>query len=130
MKLTAKFEPPAQKPAPRQPTPTPRPALRSEIPPPSSAAKNLATAYHIQRLIDRGLIADYTAAAKMLGVSQPRLTHLMGLLLLAPEIQAAILLGEMTFGDKELRCLARIGNWSDQMACVRQRGIASLANGR
>jgi hypothetical protein len=56
----------------------------------------------------------------MLGVTQPRLTHL----LLAPEIQAAILLDEMRFGDKELRALARIADRSEQMARVRylQRG--------
>ena len=35
----------------------------------------------------------------------------MGLLLLvAPEIQAAVLLGELQFGDKELRALARIAD--------------------
>ncbi len=67
---------------------------------PSAAARNLALAHHIERLIDRGLIADYTQAARMLGVSQPRMTHLMGLLLLAPAIQEAILLGEMAPRDK------------------------------
>ena len=51
---------------------------------PSAATRNLALAHHIERLIERGLIADYTQAARMLGVSQPRMTHLMGLLLLAP----------------------------------------------
>ncbi len=29
-------------------------------PAPSAAARNLAWAHHIERLIDRGLIADYT----------------------------------------------------------------------
>jgi hypothetical protein len=58
-------------------------------------------------------------------VSQPRLTHLTGLLLLAPEIQAAILLGELTFGDKELRALARITDWGEQMASVRQRRLGA-----
>jgi hypothetical protein len=84
----------------------------------SPAARNLALAHHLQRLIDRGLIADYTAAARMLGVSQPRLTHLMGLLLLAPELQTAVLLGEMRIGDKELRVLARIADWDVQVARV------------
>ncbi len=50
-------------------------------PAPSPAARNLALAHHIERLIDRGVIVDYTQAARMLGVSQPRMTHLMGLLL-------------------------------------------------
>ena len=64
-------------------------------PPPSPAAQNLAMAHHIHRLIERAVITDYTQAARMLGVSQPRMTHVMGLLLLAPSIQEAILLGEV-----------------------------------
>ncbi len=43
----------------------------------SPAARNLALAHHIERLVDRGLIPDYSAAAYMLGVSQPRMTMLM-----------------------------------------------------
>jgi hypothetical protein len=73
------------------------------------------------RLIERGPVADFTAAAQMLGISQPRLTHVMSLMLLAPEIQAAILLGEMHFGDKELRALARVADWDEQMAQLRRR---------
>ena len=44
------------------------------------------------------LVTDYIAAARLLGVSQPRLPHLMGLLLLAPQIQEAILTGTITPG--------------------------------
>ena len=125
MKLTARFDTSAHRPTPKRPEPaTPRPVESSkadDTQAPSRPARNLATAHHIQRLIDRGLIADYTAAARMLGVSQPRLTHLMALLLLAPEIQAAILLGEMAFGDKELRALARIAEWREQTNLVRNR---------
>ena len=86
---------------------------------PSAAARNLALAHHIERLIDRGLIADYTQAARMLGVSQPRMTHLMGLLLLAPAIQEAILLGELAPKDKGLRELARLASWNAQESWVR-----------
>jgi hypothetical protein len=85
---------------------------------PSCAARNLALAHHIDRLIERGLIADFAAAARALGISQPRMTHLMGLLLLAPDIQQAILLGELAFGDKELRALSRIADWGEQKARV------------
>jgi hypothetical protein len=88
----------------------------------SAAARNLALAHLLDRLIDRGLVTDFTAAARMLGVSQPRLTHLMALLLLAPEIQTAILLVEMHFGDKKLRELARIANWREQADLVSATG--------
>ena len=57
----------------------------------------------------------------MLGISQPRLTHVMSPMLIAPEIQAAILLGEMAFGDKELRGLARIADWSEQIVAVEKQ---------
>ena len=35
----------------------------------------------------------------MLGVSQPRMSHLMGLLLLAPAVQEAILFGALAPGE-------------------------------
>ena len=116
MKITARFDkavPPASS--------TRAPARPRDPAGPSCAARNLALAHHLEDLIERGLIADYTAAAQALGVSQPHLSNLMGLLLLAPDIQAAILLGEMEFGDKELRALARVADWDEQMAQVRQR---------
>ena len=62
-----------------------------------------------------------TSALVLLQVSQPRLTHLMALRLLCPDIQQAILLGELAFGDKELRALARIADWSEQKAMVAAR---------
>lgn len=83
---------------------------------PSPAARNLALAHYVERLIERGVIADYTQAARMLGVSQPRMTHLMALTLLAPGIQEAILMGETLARDKELRGLARILEWDAQQS--------------
>ena len=84
----------------------------------SPAARNLALAHRLASLIEQGLVADYTAAARLLGVSQPRLTHLMGLLLLAPQIQEAILAGTIAPGDKALRRLARVAEWKEQLAMV------------
>ena len=119
MRLRAKFEghpgPPA---ATKEVAESQTPAA------PSAAARNLALAHHIERLIDRGMIADYTQAARMLGVSQPRMTHLMGLLLLAPAIQEAILLGEAAPRDKELREMARIAEWEAQESWVRASRIS------
>ena len=113
MKLTVQFED-----VPRQkPTPTSRPS-----PGVSSAARNLALAYRLAGLIEQGQIADFTAAAKLLDVSQPRVTHLMGMLLLAPEIQAAILAGTIAPGDKQLRRLARIAEWRAQLAALPNLG--------
>lgn len=107
MRLTATF------------APTPRDkATPPTTPRTGGAARSLALAYKLQDLIERGLLADYTAAAKLLGVSQPRLTHLMSLTMLAPQIQEAILLGTAKVGDKALRRLARLPAWSEQLSRV------------
>ena len=127
MKIKARFEtaspptPPTAPPVvvPPQPAvPAPEPSGKPAV---SCAAKNLALAHHLGRLIDRGLIADFTAAARMLGVSQPRLTHLMSLQMLAPTIQDAILFGTLAPPDKQLRRLARIADWQAQVAGLRTK---------
>jgi len=83
---------------------------------PSSAARNLALAHYLERMIERGIIVDYTQAARMLGVTQARMSHLMGLLLLAPTVQEAILWDEIRPRDKELRGMARVAEWQQQEA--------------
>ena len=55
----------------------------------------------------------------MLGVSQPRVTHLMGMVLLASRIQEALLLGTLAPKDKELRGLARFAEWDAQVSSLR-----------
>lgn len=114
MMLRAKFEGgDASDPvAPRSPK-----GIEESVPP---AARNLAMAHHLARLIDNGLIADYSAAARLLGVSQPRLTHLMSLALLAPQIQEGILAGKVAMPDKRLRKLARIASWAEQLTAIGQ----------
>ena len=112
MRITAKFETTA----PRK-EPTPVATSRS-----GSAARNLALAHKLADLIERGLIADYTQAAKLIGVSQPRLTYLMSLTLLCPQVQESLLFGTTRFGDKELRRLARIAEWREQIAALPQLG--------
>ena len=110
MKLPAKFEnSPAKAKAPTRST-----GDQDATP----AARNLALAYHLDGLIERGLLPGYSAAAKVLRVSQPRLTHLMSLLLLAPTIQEAILAGTIAPGDKQLRRLARVAEWREQIAML------------
>jgi len=112
MRLRVKFEPKSSPPA---KTATPQRPLGIDDPSVSPAARNLALAYRIDELIEKGLIADYTAAARLLNVSQVRITHLMSMLLLAPTIQEAILAGTIAPGDKQLRQLARVADWREQI---------------
>ena len=113
MKLRAKFETCASTTA--TPAPAPPPPIPDDDPQTTPAARNLALAHYLQRMIERGLISDYTQAARMLAVSQPRITHLMGLLLLSPTIQEEILLGRIAPSDKELRRMARVADWGEQV---------------
>lgn len=114
MKLRAKFETRASTTATPTPAPAPPPTIPDDDPQLTPAARNLALAHYLQRMIERGLISDYTQAARMLAVSQPRITHLMGLLLLSPAIQEEILLGRIAPSDKELRRMARVADWGEQ----------------
>lgn len=108
------------------PSPNAQPTIeKPRDPSVSPAARNLALAHRLDQLIQQGLIADYTAAARLLGVSQPRLTHLMSMLLLAPQIQDAILAGTIAPGDKALRKLARVADWREQLALVAKPALAS-----
>lgn len=121
MKITARFE--------NVRTPPKRPKADTDATA-SSAARNLALAHRIAALIDQGQIADYTAAARLLGVSQPRLTHLMSLTLLAPEIQAAILAGTIAPSDKHLRQLARVAEWPAQLELLARFNATGRARSR
>jgi hypothetical protein len=114
MRLTSTFDSSGSKPTEKRARLRRAPERDAATDEPSPAARNLALAHHLQRLIDRGVIKDYSQAARMLGVSQVRITHLMSLLLLAPQTQAAILAGTIAPGDKQLRQLARIADWSKQ----------------
>lgn len=112
MRLRVKFEPKSSPPAKKA---AQQKAPGVVDPSVSPAARNLALAYLLDDLIEKGLIADFTAAARLLSVSQVRITHLMSLLLLAPTIQEAILAGTITPGDKQLRQLARVADWREQI---------------
>ncbi len=75
----------------------------------------LALAHHIERLVEEGTLADYAAAAGALGVTRARMTQVMKLLLLAPELQYRILLREITASERGLRVLSAKSNWQEQL---------------
>ena len=53
--------------------------------------KLLALAHHLQDLLDQGIVKDYADIARLSGLSRARVTQVMNLTLLAPEIQEKIL---------------------------------------
>lgn len=54
-------------------------------------ARVLALAHRWKGLIDEGVVRDHVALARLVGVSRARITQVMDLLRLAPDIQAAVL---------------------------------------
>jgi hypothetical protein len=47
----------------------------------------MALAHHLERLVVPGMVKDYVELARLGQVSRARITQIMNLLLLAPEIQ-------------------------------------------
>jgi hypothetical protein len=86
---------------------------------PARIALMLALAHRLQRDIDRGVLTDRAELARTLGVSRPRITQLLALLLLAPDIQEELLHLEAVDGiepmsERALRPLQRMIAWSEQ----------------
>jgi hypothetical protein len=88
---------------------------------PAHVARMLALAHHLQRAIDRGLVPDRATVAKRLGLTRARVTQLLDLLLLAPDLQEQVLHLEAVDGvepvsERVLRAVARAGTWAEQRA--------------
>ena len=77
--------------------PPPEPVRR-----PARVAVMLALAHKIQDAIDRGVVRDRAEVARRLGFTRARVTQIMDLTLLAPDIQERILLLESVDGVEPL----------------------------
>lgn len=92
------------------PEPTPPPPRR-----PPRAAQMLALAHELQGLIDSGEVRDRATLARHLGLTRARVTQILDLLLLAPDIQEAVLLGPAPAAtERRLRAVALEGVWAAQ----------------
>lgn len=92
-------------------TPPPRRPLR--------AAEMLAVAYQMERMIETGIVRDRAEMARVTGFDDSRISQIMNLLWLAPDIQEAVLLAEIEGGRdwvtaKELLPIARCPSWAGQ----------------
>lgn len=119
--------PPAPPSAPDIPTlaETPPPAKPEPVRRPAKVAQQLALAHHLQAAIDRGAIADRADVARKLGLTRARVTQLLDLLLLAPDLQAAVLAMEAVDGaepmaERTLRAVAHAGTWAEQREAARE----------
>lgn len=104
----------------------------SEPPPgpvrrPARVAVMLALAHKIQEAIDTGKLLDRADVARKLGFTRARITHLMDLTLLAPDLQEHVLGLEAIDGveplsERELRRIAHAGSWVEQRAALVRGG--------
>jgi hypothetical protein len=102
--------------------PEPAPAMR-----PLRVAQMLALAYEMDRLIETGVVADRAEMARVTGFCDSRVSQIMNLLWLAPDIQEALLVTEIADGRdgvtaKDLMPIARCPSWAEQ-----RRRFAQLA---
>ena len=82
----------------------------------SPLRQSLVLAYQIQRLLDQGKIKNLSEAATWLNICNARISQILNLLCLAPEIQNEILqdgcLGKVT--EYHIRWIAMEADWKKQ----------------
>jgi len=83
-------------------------------------ARLLALAHHLQDMLDRGEVKSMAEIARLGHVTRARVTQIMNLLNLAPDIQEAILFlprtvtGHDPITERDLRPIASILDWERQ----------------
>jgi len=105
----------------RAPRPTVAPTGR--VP---RVARLLALANRIDRMVHDGEIRNLAEAARRLGLTRARVTQVANLLLLAPQIQEAILdlplvtNGRERITERQLRTIVAEPHWERQLAAWRK----------
>ncbi len=83
-------------------------------------SKLMALAIKLEKLVNSGDVRDYADLARLGQVSRARITQIMNLLLLAPDIQEEILFlprtmkGRDPISERDLRPIAAIPHWNRQ----------------
>jgi len=86
----------------------------------------LALAIHMDDLLHKGVAADLADLARLGMVTRGRMTQIMNLLLLAPEIQEEILFLPLTHGgrdglsERKIRPIATVPDWRKQRVMWRE----------
>jgi len=84
----------------------------------------------MQELVNRGEAADYPDLARLAHVSRARITQIMNLLLLAPDIQEAILFLPRTDAlrapvrERHIRAICGVPDWRKQRV-IREEMVRS-----
>jgi predicted XRE-type DNA-binding protein len=97
-------------------------------------SKLMALAIRYEQMLNDGVVQSQTELAELLHVSQPRITQIMNLLHLSPEIQEEILClveaGARRFGvtERELREIVQYLDWDHQRREWRVLAITSSSS--
>ncbi len=97
-------------------------------------ARLMALAIHFEEKIRSGGVSDFGEIARLGQVTRPRITQIMNLLLLAPDIQEELLalpmsvVGKDLVTEKKLRQIVALVAWDDQRRAWRR--IAPYAANR
>jgi hypothetical protein len=85
----------------------------------------MALAIKFQDMIDRGEVKDYADLARLGWVTRARVTQIMNLSLLAPELQDWLLDLRLerdppfvTFTERHIRFVATLESWEDQRSAI------------
>ncbi len=104
-KLTVTYKIKAKRRKPEKKPDTPPPVEKPGTRPVSRAARMLALAHYVERLVEEGTVASYAEAARQLGVSRARMSQILNLLNLPPRVQEGFLLGDLHLSERRIRAL-------------------------
>lgn len=105
------------------PPPEPSPS-HGRIP---RVSKLMALAIRFDQMLANGEVASMSELARLAHVTQPRMTQIMNLLHLAPDIQEYLLnlqtvkVGDDAFTERDLRHIVSLSSWQAQRAAWRCR---------
>ena len=98
----------------------PTPVLAGRVP---RVARLLALAYRLDQLVRQGAIANYATLARLGHVSRARISQILHLLYLAPDIQEAILFLPATVRGRDPIRLGHLQPIAQALAWPRQRAL-------
>ena len=87
-------------------------------------SRYMALAIHFEDLIRRGIVTDYADLARLGHVTRARVTQIMNLRLLAPEIQESLLFISRSSDPVNIRALQSIASekcWKKQIALLENK---------
>lgn len=114
--------------------PDPEPATASPTGRIPRVSKLMALAIRFDGLLQRGVVTNQSDLARLARVTQPRMTQIMNLLHLAPDIQEDILFlpavmeGRDPLSERDLRHIVREIAWGYQRQAWR-RQLSTIAEG-